>query len=157
MSEVKSLYERVGGETAVMAAVDLFYQKVLADEVTRPFFEALDMHGQIQKQIAFMTWAFGGPNEYRGRDLKTAHAALVRDKGLSDLHFDAVAKHLESTLQELGLEEGIIKEVLGIIGSTRGLVLGRTLARAGQTFASHSTRSSSTTNREKESCLWRSF
>jgi hemoglobin len=76
----KSLYERIGGHAAVMAAVDLFYRKVLADDLTRPFFDALDMDAQIRKQIAFMTWAFGGPAEYRGRDLTAAHGALVRNK-----------------------------------------------------------------------------
>ena len=43
--------ERVGGQQAIMAAVDRFYEKVLADELTRPFFAALDMDAQIKKQI----------------------------------------------------------------------------------------------------------
>jgi hemoglobin len=108
-----------------MAAVDLFYQKVLADDLTRPFFEALDMNAQTKKQVAFMTWAFGGPAEYRGRDLRTAHAQLVQKKALSDAHFDAVAKHLEETLTELGLEKALIQEALSIVAGTRNEVLGR--------------------------------
>ena len=50
-----SLYDRLGGEAAIMAAVDRFYQKVLADELTRPFFAGLDMDAQIRKQISFMS------------------------------------------------------------------------------------------------------
>ena len=107
-----------------MAAVDLFYKKVLADETTRPFFVGLDLAAQTQKQISFMTWAFGGPAEYRGRDLRTAHAGLVK-KGLGDAHFDAVAKHLEATLRELGVGPALIGEVLGIVGGTRNEVLNR--------------------------------
>ncbi|HEY1534408.1 MAG TPA: group 1 truncated hemoglobin, partial [Polyangiaceae bacterium] len=84
-----SLYERIGGEAAVAAAVDLFYEKVLADQRTQSFFAGLDMQAQIKKQMAFMTVAFGGPKEYRGRDLRAAHAGLVRDKGLTDVHFNA--------------------------------------------------------------------
>jgi hemoglobin len=121
----QALYERLGGQAAIMAAVDLFYQKVLADELTRPFFESLDMAAQTKKQIAFMTWAFGGPTEYRGRDLTLAHANLVKNKGLSDVHFDAVAKHLDATLRELGVAQELIQEALGIVGSTREKVLGR--------------------------------
>jgi hemoglobin len=121
----QSLYERIGGQAAVMAAVDVFYRKVLADEVTRPFFDSLDMEAQSKKQIAFMTWAFGGPAEYKGRDLKSAHGALVRNKGLGDVHFDAVARHLEATLRELGVPDDLIAEALGIVGSTREQVLGR--------------------------------
>lgn len=120
-----SLYERMGGEAAVIAAVDLFYKKVVADEVTKPFFDGLDMEKQIKKQLAFMTVAFGGPDEYKGRDLRAAHAGLVRFQGLGDVHFDAVAKHLGDTLTELGVAEDLIAEVLGIVGSTRGEVLGR--------------------------------
>ena len=36
----KSLYERIGGEAAVGAAVDLFYSKVLADQKISHFFDA---------------------------------------------------------------------------------------------------------------------
>ena len=121
----QSVYERIGGQGAIMAAVDRFYEKVMADELTRPFFTALDMQAQAKKQIAFMTWALGGPAEYRGRDLTQAHAALVRDKGLGDVHFDAIAKHLEATLLELGVARELIDEALGIVGGTRAQVLGR--------------------------------
>jgi hemoglobin len=126
---MESLYERIGGEAAVTAAVDLFYDKVMADERTRPFFSALDMQAQIKKQRAFMMMAFGGPNEYRGRDLQTAHAALVKDKGLGDLHFDVVAGHLKDTLVELGLAQGLIDQVLTIVGGTRDQVLGRSATK----------------------------
>ena len=108
-----------------MAAVDLFYQKVLADEVTRPFFAGLDMGAQIRKQISFMSWAFGGPERYKARDVRQAHATLVRDRGLSDVHFDAVARHLKATLEELGIEQSLVQEALAIVGSTRNDVLGR--------------------------------
>jgi hemoglobin len=121
----QSLYARIGGQPAIMAAVDVFYAKVMADEITRPFFQGLDMAAQIRKQIAFMTWAFGGPDEYRGRDLRAAHASLVRDRGLGDRHFDAVAGHLASTLRELGVADDLTEEALRIVASTRAEVLGR--------------------------------
>ncbi|TPW11570.1 MAG: hypothetical protein FD130_1953, partial [Halothiobacillaceae bacterium] len=35
----QSLYERIGGDPAVTAAVDLFYRKVLADKRINQFFE----------------------------------------------------------------------------------------------------------------------
>jgi hemoglobin len=120
-----ALYDRIGGEAAVMAAVDLFYRKVLDDELTKPFFEGLDIVAQTRKQVAFMTWAFGGPNEYRGKPLREAHAALVRDRGLGDEHFDRIAHHLEATLQELGVPAPLVAEALTIVGAQRGEVLGR--------------------------------
>jgi hemoglobin len=120
-----SLYEQLGGEAAVVAAVDRFYEKAVADERTRPFFAGLDMKAQIQKQIAFMTRAFGGPAHHQGRDLGAAHAHLVKERGLSDVHFDAIAEQLEETLQELGVEPALIAQVLALIGTTRDQVLGR--------------------------------
>lgn len=118
-----SLYERIGGQTTVMAAVDLFYKKILGDPVTKPFFDGVDMGTQVMKQIAFMTVAFGGPVEYRGRDMRAAHTKLVRDKGLGDTHFDAVVQHLEDTLRELDIDDSLIQEVRGVLEGTRKEVL----------------------------------
>ncbi|MEN9580142.1 MAG: hypothetical protein RJA70_3151 [Pseudomonadota bacterium] len=120
-----SLYERIGGESAIMAAVELFYEKVIEDEVTRPFFAGLDMAAQTKKQMSFMAWALGGPHKYKGRDLRTAHAKLVADQGLSDVHFDAVAGHLQATLQELGVADELVAEAIQIVAGTRNEVLGR--------------------------------
>jgi hemoglobin len=107
-----------------MAAVDLFYQKVIDDQLTRPFFKDLDMKAQATKQVAFMTWAFGGPAEYKGRDLRSAHAGLVK-RGLNDQHFDAVARHLAATLRELGVADELIQEAVGIVAAQRDVVLNR--------------------------------
>lgn len=125
MNVQTSLYERIGGEAAIIAAVDIFYQKVLSDEITRPFFEGLDLEAQSRKQVAFMAWAFGGPAEFKGRNLRAAHLKLVRQRGLSDVHFDAVARHLEATLRELEVEEELIRAALTIIVDTRQQVLGQ--------------------------------
>ena len=119
-----SLYERIGGEPAIVAAADLFYQKVLGDPRTRGFFEGLDMEKQSKKQVAFLAWAFGGPAEYKGRDLRSAHKNLVA-KGLTDLHFDAVAEHLTATLKELGVPADLIQESLTIVAGARKEVLNR--------------------------------
>lgn len=118
-----SLYERLGGEAAVEAAVVRFYDKVMADPSLAGFFENLDLGAQIQKQIAFMTMAFGGPSKYTGRDLQTAHAKLVKQRGLGDAHFDAVAQHLSDTLDELGVGSDVRDEVMTIVGGTRADVL----------------------------------
>jgi hemoglobin len=121
MTDKANLYERIGGEEAIMAAVDIFYDKVLADDRTRRFFDGIDMAAQSRKQVAFMTWAFDGPKQYRGRDLREAH----KDLNLDDGHFDAVAEHLQATLEELGVGAELVKEVLEVIEGTRRAVLNR--------------------------------
>ena len=121
---VTPLYEALGGEAAVHAAVDIFYRKVLTDDHISGFFEDVDMDRQAAKQRAFLTYAFGGPNHYSGKDMRLAHAHLVA-RGLDDSHFNAVATHLRETLEELKAPENLIDQVLTIAESTRTDVLGR--------------------------------
>lgn len=120
MSE-SSLYERLGGEAAVDAAVDKFYRKVLGDERISRHFETLDMDLQRAKQKAFLTYAFGGPANYSGRDLRTAHAKMQ----LTEADFDAVMQHLGDTLAELGVPAPLIAEAAGIALSVKDDVLNR--------------------------------
>ena len=84
-----SLFDEIGGEGAVNAAVDIFYRKVLKDDRINRFFEGVDMDKQAAKQKAFLSVAFGGPNRYSGADMRRGHAHLVA-RGLNDSHFDAV-------------------------------------------------------------------
>ncbi len=120
----KSLYERIGGDAAVNAAVDVFYRKVLADDRINSFFEGVDMDKQAAKQKAFLTFAFGGPANYSGKDMREGHAHLVA-KGLNDSHFDAVMENLGATLTELGVADDLIAEAAAIAESVRNDVLGR--------------------------------
>lgn len=121
---MSNLYERIGGENAVNAAVELFYRNVLADGRIARFFDGVDMDQQIAKQKAFLTMAFGGPNAYSGLDMRNAHKKLV-DKGLTDSHVDAVIENLDRTLRQLGVGEKEVKEVSAIANSVRSDVLGR--------------------------------
>lgn len=124
MSENQSLYEKLGGELAVNAAVDIFYKKMIADPRVNRFFFGVDMAQQAAKQKAFLTMAFGGPHHYTGLDMRKGHARLVQ-MGLNDRHFDAVLEHLGNTLRELRVAEPLIGQVIAIAESTRTDVLGR--------------------------------
>jgi hemoglobin len=121
---MSSLYERLGGEKAVNAAVELFYRRVLADGRIARFFEGVDMDQQIAKQKSFLTMAFGGPNNYSGHDMRSAHKRLVVN-GLNDSHVDAVIENLNTTLRQLGVPETEVKEVAALANSVRNDVLGR--------------------------------
>ena len=120
----QSLFEKIGGEPAVEAAVDLFYRKVLNDGRVSRFFDDVDMDGQRAKQKSFLTMVFGGPNDYTGADLRSAHKRLV-DDGLDDSHFDAVAIHLQNSLEELGVPAGLVNEVMALAAGTRDDVLNK--------------------------------
>lgn len=123
-NQITSLYERIGGETAVNAAVDVFYEKVLNDYRINRFFNNTDMAKQVAHLKAFMTVAFGGPNEYTGRSLRDGHARLVK-LGLNDFHFDCVMEHLGATMQELNVSAELIDEAASLVESVRSEVLGK--------------------------------
>ena len=114
-----TLYDKLGGEAAVNEAVDIFYRKVLSDPTISGFFDSVDMDDQAAKQKAFLTMAFGGPNGYSGKALREAHQGM----DLTDDHFNAVAGHLQGTLEELNVPEDLIGEVMSIAASTHDDVL----------------------------------
>ena len=120
----KSLFERIGGETAVKSTVIKMYGKILDDDALAPFFEDIDVDKLRLSQSAFVTYAFGGPNHYTGQSLRHAHASAV-SQGMSGMHFDLVAAHLKSAMEELNVPADLIAEALAIVGSTRTDVLGQ--------------------------------
>jgi hemoglobin len=121
---MSTLFERIGGEKAVNAAVELFYRNLLSDGRVARFFDGVDMNEQIAKQKSFLTMAFGGPNNYTGVDMRNAHKRLL-EKGLNDSHVDAVLENLDRTLRQLGVGEREVKEVCDLANSVRNDVLSR--------------------------------
>lgn len=120
----QSLFERIGGEAAVKATVLKMYEKILDDALLASYFENIDVELLRLSQSAFVTYAFGGPNHYTGKSLRNAHKGAVK-KGLTDIHFDRVAIHLKTAMEELNVPGELIAEALAIVGSTRNDVLGK--------------------------------
>lgn len=120
-----SLYDQIGGAAAVDAAVDRFYDKILADSRVSSLFDSVDMVRQRKKQKEFLTYAFGGSTKFTGKSLRAAHKDLVKKKLINDREFDAVVQNLRETLQELNVPENLMEQVLTIAKSTRNDVLDR--------------------------------
>ncbi|MCF6230380.1 MAG: group 1 truncated hemoglobin [Gammaproteobacteria bacterium] len=118
---MSSLFDRLGGNAAVDAAVDIFYAKVLADDRINQFFTTVDMETQAAKQKAFLTMAFGGPNSYTGLDMREGHKHMNLNEG----HFTAVVENLAATLKELGISDADIAEVAEVANSVKDDVLNR--------------------------------
>lgn len=120
----ESLYDQIGGGQTIDLAVDIFYRKVLADQHICRFFYYTDMVPQILKQKSFLTYVLGGPANYTGKDMRTAHALFVK-MGLDDSHFDAVIDHLLATFHELNIPAHLIKKAIAVAESARNDVLGK--------------------------------
>jgi truncated hemoglobin YjbI/ketosteroid isomerase-like protein len=108
MNDTAALYNAIGGEAAVAAAVDRFYDRVRADPRLAPFFAGMTLQRLKTHQRAFLTQALGGPAMYGGRGMRTAHAGL----GLGDAHFDRVINHLRDALTELGVSTDLVTRVI---------------------------------------------
>jgi hemoglobin len=118
---MSTLLEQLGGRDAVEAVVAGFYARVLADPTLAPFFRRISMSRQQQQQVDFFVTVLGGANLYKGRDMVTAHAGM----GITDAHFDAVAGHLVATLQELGVADAGVQQVVALVAPLREQIVER--------------------------------
>src|SRR5512141_735065 len=108
---LESIYDRIGGAPALQAAVDAFYVRVLADPALKPFFEKTNLAALKTRQRAFFGQALGGPEVYRGRDMRSAHARFQ----ITQNHFDKVAGHLVDTLTSLGVDQETVGEIVAAV------------------------------------------
>ncbi len=108
-----SMFARLGGRDAIAAAVEQFYQRVLADPELKPFFTRTNMTWLKLRQSQFMVQALGGPAEYKGKAMKPAHAGLV----IEPRHFQGVTRHLSEALAALKIAKPLIQEVMTAVAS----------------------------------------
>jgi len=111
-----SLYERLGGAPAVEAVVDELYRRIAGDPELAHFFDETDLRRHVMRVGVLITMVAGGPAQYRGRDMATAHQRLA----IEDHHFDLVAGHLVATLESAGADPRAADELVAIVASLRG-------------------------------------
>jgi hemoglobin len=104
-----SIYEAIGGEPALVAVVDDFYVRVLADTQLAGFFAGANMPKLKGRQVEFFAAALGGPDAYQGVGMREVHAG----RGISQADFDRVAFHLAAALAAAGVPA----ETIGAIAS----------------------------------------
>lgn len=137
--EILPLYDRLGGEERIAQIVDDFLARALADPrvnwerqgVTRGGFgfgrnRSVSWNptpqnvATLKKHMTqFLSVATGGPPEYDGKDMVSAHA----DLRITNSEFDAAVGDLKASLDRLQVPEREQKELLAIIESTRPQVV----------------------------------
>jgi hemoglobin len=95
MPSSDSLYDRLGGEATVTALIDTFYERIIADDDLRPFFEHSSMDTLRRMQREFIAAALGGPIVYAGRSIREAHAG----RGITKKHLALFIEHLMESLK----------------------------------------------------------
>ncbi|MGA7750050.1 MAG: group 1 truncated hemoglobin [Gallionella sp.] len=96
-----TLFDAVGGLTALQKAHKIFYDKVYAHPWIGQYFIGHSQEAIENRQTSFMAEKMGGPIEYMGKDIEMAHEAMY----ITDELFDLRKKLLEESLREAGLEE----------------------------------------------------
>lgn len=119
MSSEDTLYERLGGEEAIHAVVEEFYDRVLADEELKPYFADIDTDELREHQKGFISYVTGGYDDYEGPSMYEAHAHLH----ITDKAFDRVADHLDASLRACEVSEDDRRELLAEVATLRGEIV----------------------------------
>jgi hemoglobin len=124
----KTLYDRMGGEKTIVALVDDFIARAMADPnlnfarqgTTRPWQATPENVAQLKNRlIQFLGTASGGPQRYEGEDMRTAH----RGMRITGREFTAFVKDVGASLDAAGVKQKERKELLEIIDSARGSIV----------------------------------
>jgi hemoglobin len=118
--EKASLYERLGGKPAIEAVVNDFIDRVGSDpRITNERVKARlaaihipTLKWQVTNQVCAAT---GGPCEYTGRDMKSAHTGLE----ITNAEFDNVVDDLVKTLDQFKVPEREKNELLSLLAPMR--------------------------------------
>lgn len=120
----KSLYDRLGGRTAIVAVVDDFVANCAADTRINKFFAATA--ADKNRLAAFknnlvdqICEASGGPCKYKGKDMKSAHAGM----GISNADFNALVEDLTKTLDKFKVAKADQDQLLGVLGPMRAQIV----------------------------------
>jgi hemoglobin len=119
-----SIFEAIGGEPALVAVVDDFYERVLADPQLAGFFAGANMPKLKGRQVEFFAAALGGPDIYTGGTMRDVHAG----RGISQADFDKVAFHLVNSLAAAGVAGETINQIAAAVTPLAGDIVSRGLS-----------------------------
>lgn len=115
-----TLLERLGGQTALRAAVDEFYKRLIDDERLERFFVGVNIDRLKRHQYNFMSMAFTKvPDGFDVEKLVLTKHERLFQMGLNEGHFDIVAGHFVGTLRGMGVKRELIDEAVGVIAPLR--------------------------------------
>ncbi len=120
-AEEKSLYERLGGKQAITAVVSQFVDFNNADKVIASRWDPENVDNLKLYLTELVCKASGGPCIYTGQHIDVAHAGL----NVTNEEFDRVAANLARALDKFNVPVKEKGELLTIVGSLRGEVVGK--------------------------------
>jgi hemoglobin len=116
-----SLYQRLGGKEAINAVVKDLLAGGLADPRLNPRLAKMD-GAKCERQLTdLLCMATGGPCQYNGRDMKTAHTGTR----VTETEWQAFAENLARTFDRFSVPARERGELLQLIGPMKADIVGR--------------------------------
>jgi hemoglobin len=111
-----TVYDRLGGKTAITAVVDEFVARVAADKRINSFFAGVAsdparLAAFKSKLVDQICEATGGPCKYTGKDMKSAHAGM----GITEADFNALVEDLVGALDKFKVAPDDKQTLLGVL------------------------------------------
>ena len=117
----KSLYDRLGGQPAIVAVVDDFVANVAADSRINARFANADIPRLKRLLVEQICQGTGGPCKYTGRDMRSSH----RGMNVTDAQFNALVEDLVKTLDKFKVPATEKGELLAILGPMKSDIVGQ--------------------------------
>lgn len=118
-SQDATLYERLGGKEAITAVVQHLWGVVSKDKRINSYFAHTKPEVFGSQLIDFLCQGAGGPCEYQGGDMHTAHTGMK----ISSDDFDALAEDIVITLNHFNVPQQEQDEVMGMLGGMKAQVI----------------------------------
>ena len=106
-AQLKSIYEELGGETVLDAAVIRLFEQAVTDPLLELYFANVDVAKLQVKFKDYVAAVLGGPRKYEGRSLRQAHKGTE----INDLAFDTFVDMFLQALSETGVSEAVVNRV----------------------------------------------
>ena len=120
-ADTKSLYDRLGGKPALTAVVNELWALASTDTRINGRFVHTKPEVFGAQLVDFLCQASGGPCQYKGKDMKSAHTGMK----LSDGEFTALAEDIVKALDKFKVPKTEKGEVMALLGSLKGDVVNR--------------------------------
>jgi hemoglobin len=92
-------FKAFGEKPGLVRLMDDFMNRLLADARTAPFFRDANQKRIKEQLVDQFCAALDGPCQYKGADMKSAHAGLEIDK----THFNALVEDLQIAMDAQGI------------------------------------------------------
>jgi truncated hemoglobin YjbI/predicted pyridoxine 5'-phosphate oxidase superfamily flavin-nucleotide-binding protein len=107
------LYQRIGGDPAILAIADAVIRKLLLDEKLSPFLNEVSLQLLMDKQQHFLKMVFGayGTEPDKTENLREFYRKQINPR-LNDSYLNSVLEYLKQALVELDVPEHEISKLM---------------------------------------------